>query len=664
MAYRVYLNQFNYGTHFLETVSIQGRIYHLQSINRTAFALYNLAWQRITDFRGHTESVSCVATYFSEDICYIVSGSRDTTIRIWHSHTGHNIRTIRPELGPILTLKTYQHKGRTFIISGHESGALVFINPHTGDIVHHIAAAHAAQINCLSYYQEEDHTYIVSGGDDGKVTLWNADTFQACRDFPTLENRPIDCCTCFKNRYDQWIIVAAGKEKNIYLWQADDALRVSLLNQIGSHVSFCTTYQQANGQVMLLAANSGKIGIWHTDTDDLVSIERTDHFSPTGCSIYPVVDNTHLLITTRNSLAWYDLSVGFAKKIDEIRSRNICQSAFYQHGEHLMLVTAELHPNTIQIYNCDTAEVAYKFAIPYEDNSGFALFLKVIDSSSGKLLVAGHDNGPIYIWRIVDRTLISTFRHRSFGCATYTSADNSTFLITGDTAGLNSRCIVGGACTQYHPQRLGGNLTCFANYLHGTQQRLIVGTYTGKLNIIDPQHCVLKRELGSHEKSITCMMIYQDAGKNRLLVGSEDNQLSLWNLENNTQLMTFSGIDNNSTCCSSFMHKGERLFISGHYGNLLCCWDATGHLRGQPLVLPNEPDAIHCASDGIYVALHSGNLIKISLKRSVNLDNRVSSLETLAATAFKQRPDYLYQYSRQNRTATRLLTTKWYWPWD
>src|SRR5688572_11868861 len=81
--------------------------------------------------QGHFDGISSVA--FSPDGQYVVSGSDDTTIRIWDAHTGQTVM-------------------------GSPQG-------------------HSAAINSVAYSPDGKH--VVSGSDDKTIKIWNAYTGQA-----------------------------------------------------------------------------------------------------------------------------------------------------------------------------------------------------------------------------------------------------------------------------------------------------------------------------------------------------------------------------------------------------------------------------------------------------------------------------------------------------
>ena len=666
MPHKVFLTQLNHGTFFLETVLIHGQPYHIKSINRNLFGLYNDTLELVTLFRGHHALVRCVAPFFNGDICHIASGSNDATIAIWHSHTGQLLQTIRPDAGEVTALKTYQHHGETYLVSGHLSGEMVFINPFTGEILHRNDAAHQGTVNCLTSFYEEDTGFIVSGGADGKLTLWEANIYERCHDFPRREPRTINCCTSYKNQFDQWIIAAGGSADGVEIWSAMDSMQIAHVdNGIGSHVVFCTTSQHANGKVILVAGNnSGDIGTWYTDAYDFLRLTKTTLYNLTCCTSYVTGNINRLLLANTELLIECRLTADASHLTSARPSQTVCASTFYQHEGQIMMVTADLFGKAIHIYNCQNDTITQRFTPPKQDNTGYARFLKVTDSRFGMLLIAGHDNGPIYIWRITDGKLLHQYSHLSHNCALDTTAVDTIRLITADISGFNACCITGATVGESHYFRIAmlGSPTYLASYQSEGQARLVVGTHRGQLIIVHPDNGHILRQLNGHVESISCLWTYQEAGKNKLLSSSEDHLFCVWDLDTGEQLLQFVGIDANPCCCTSYVLNHERLFFSGHFTGLLCCWDANGILKGRPLTLPSTPLAIFCSRDGIYVSLKGGNLIFISFKNSA-APGKVPKLTELAATAFKQRPDYLAQYPRLDKAPQKLLSTTWLWPW-
>lgn len=662
MPHQVSLTQMNHGTFFLETVKIQGKIYHIKSINRNVCGLFNEQFARITLFRGHTELVTSATHFFVDEICMIVTGSNDHTLRIWHPHSGALLQVITPELGPVTQLSSYQHKGRHYIVSGHTSGALCIIDSVTQQIENRITLAHKGNINCITSYCDDEHGYIVTGGDDGKVQLWDAGSHQVIWDLPTRKMGQINCCTTFKNQQDDRIIVTAGTACGIDMWRTQDRLLYATLTQLGSYIRYCTTYTRADGNIMLVAgAGGGKLGIWFVDVGELWQIKQLSLNSLHDCSSYQQGTENKLILTSYDGLIVLSLNSESLTETLSMPRTYVCASTFYQQDDAVMIVLASLLDRSISLFNYHEGKFERKFDPPPRDKSGHATKVAVYDTSLGKLLVTCHSEGAVYIWNIADGRLLRTVLHHAKAYMIYTHQGRP-HLVTAGSQHLMSIQAIGGDWSSYVYELAFGTAACFSIYHEAEQTRLVVGTTDGGLFIVNPNDGSIIFQLNGHIKAVDCCFTYEAEAATMLLTGSEDMTLRLWDLSTRTMRQEFRGIEGEPSCCTSYIVNGSRLFFSGHFGYLLCCWGEDGILRGEPLQLPATPSAIFCTPEGIYVTLAAGNIIFISFKNTA-MPARVPSLHQLAATAFKQQPDYLERYPHLERWQKNLLQTTWLWPW-
>jgi WD40 repeat protein len=117
---------------------------------------------------GHIGSVSSVA--FSPDGRRIVSGSDDTSIRVWDAETGQTL------LGPLEGHTNHVHSvsfspgGRRIVSSSRDRSIRVW-NAETGET---LAVLSAGDDIVLAASFSPDGTRIVSGYGDATVRVWEA----------------------------------------------------------------------------------------------------------------------------------------------------------------------------------------------------------------------------------------------------------------------------------------------------------------------------------------------------------------------------------------------------------------------------------------------------------------------------------------------------------
>lgn len=125
----------------------------------------------VSRLRGHTDSVYCCCIdhgYDSGHLGYIISGSRDQTLRVWDSATGQGVATLYGHRGSVLCV--YQHAG--MLVSGSsDATARVWLRVHTG-AEHYtpsmVLRGHTAGVLDIAF----DAAYIVTASRDTTLRVW------------------------------------------------------------------------------------------------------------------------------------------------------------------------------------------------------------------------------------------------------------------------------------------------------------------------------------------------------------------------------------------------------------------------------------------------------------------------------------------------------------
>ncbi|CAM9192667.1 unnamed protein product [Phaeothamnion confervicola] len=127
--------------------------------------------RRSCSFRSHTllaehnDAVSALTMVNSR----LVSGSWDTTIKVWSTKTWSCERTLSDHTGTIRCFAVCAGK----LISGSDDCSIKVWNPENWTLVRTLAD-HSNVVNAVIQCRDR----LVSGGDDGTIKLWNTDTWQ------------------------------------------------------------------------------------------------------------------------------------------------------------------------------------------------------------------------------------------------------------------------------------------------------------------------------------------------------------------------------------------------------------------------------------------------------------------------------------------------------
>lgn len=140
--------------------------------------------QGILTLEGHTDRVWAIAV--SSDGNYIVSGSRDKTIKVWELKTGKLLRTIAGHKKDITSLGISPN-GK-YIVSGSSDKTINLWELVTGTLIHTFIG-HTNEIRSATF--SADGQYLISGSLDSTIRIWNlADKTQ---EYSIKEYLIVDC---------------------------------------------------------------------------------------------------------------------------------------------------------------------------------------------------------------------------------------------------------------------------------------------------------------------------------------------------------------------------------------------------------------------------------------------------------------------------------------
>jgi len=120
---------------------------------------------------GHTDVVLSVA--YSSDGRHIISGSRDSTIRIWDAKTGTAVgQSLKGHTMGVKTV-TYSPNGR-HIVSGSKDCTIRIWDAKTGTPAGNSLDGHTGSVNSVAYSPSGDN--IISGSADMTIRIWEIKT--------------------------------------------------------------------------------------------------------------------------------------------------------------------------------------------------------------------------------------------------------------------------------------------------------------------------------------------------------------------------------------------------------------------------------------------------------------------------------------------------------
>ncbi|XP_047666799.1 F-box/WD repeat-containing protein sel-10 isoform X2 [Tachysurus fulvidraco] len=218
-------------------------------------ALWEKAKFRLRTLKGHSDIITCVAAVDN----LVISGSRDTTVKVWHVPTATEQRNLGGHSGGVTCLSTppaeycrklasalHLSEKERFIISGSTDCCVRIWTLSSGQCVKSIYTYNAVTSLC---FIAEWKGYIVTGSDAGKLQVW---------DWISQENRQsvkvhLDAVTTLQSQGP--LVFSGSTDGSVCVWEVCDGA-ANPLNQIqdwGSEVTGCSRIDDVTGRLRLSA---------------------------------------------------------------------------------------------------------------------------------------------------------------------------------------------------------------------------------------------------------------------------------------------------------------------------------------------------------------------------------------------------------------------------
>jgi WD40 repeat protein len=226
--------------------------------------------------RGHSFSVSSLA--YSPDGRFVVSGSADSSVKIWDLEQGREMFTLPEHEGPVRSV-AYSPDGKR-VVSGSADYTIRLWDAGTGEELKTLTG-HSNVVNSVAY--SPDGRSFVSGSTDRTVKVWDAESGRALRTFFGHSRWVNDVCYSPDGR----TIASASADSTVKLWNAENG---DLLRTLSGHAGEALTVRfSPNGQLVASGSADSTVIIWDALTGrelrTLAGHEgaaRTLAFSPNG----------------------------------------------------------------------------------------------------------------------------------------------------------------------------------------------------------------------------------------------------------------------------------------------------------------------------------------------------------------------------------------------
>jgi WD40 repeat protein/tetratricopeptide (TPR) repeat protein len=374
----------------------------------------------LNTLEGHSNGV--ISASWNHDSSKIVSGSKDGTIKIWDGINYEFLMTVMSGTSYVNSV-SWNHDG-TKIASAANRGMIKLWDAISGKLLQQLTMVRNMDIRCVSW--NHDSSRLISGSWDGKITIWNVFTGKLLR---MLNSHSGAVTSAFWNRYST-LIVSASYDNTIKIW---DGFTGTLIKTLEGHSDKVHSAIWNHDSTKILSGSwDNTIKIWNTRTGEL---EETVAYIEND-SLAWNHDGSKIVSGSRNGPVRVFKVWGQGTK--NSGSRLACMSEWNPaDGERLVTGSDD---GTIQIWNGKTGEMLRKV-------KGHSVEVRSVPwNHDGSKIASGSRDKTIKIWDGATCELLKTLEGHSdttrelcwnHDSSKIISASNCEFLLWDVTAGEN-----------------------------------------------------------------------------------------------------------------------------------------------------------------------------------------------------------------------------------
>lgn len=557
---------------------------------------------------GHTDSVMSVA--FSNDGKWVVSGSMDSTIRIWDTEIGLPVGDPLRGHGKGVNAVAFSPDGKQ-IVSGSRDCTICVWDVATGSRVAGPFEGHKDKV--LSVVMLPDGKRIVSGSADRMIFIWD------------MERSSQERTSCFSGHTD-WVrsvavsrdgkrIVSGSDDHTICVWDAESGLQVGESIKLHSDYVMSVAFSP-DGNKILSGSRDKTLCVWDLKNSRLACGPLAGHtygvnsaaFSPDGKWI--ISGSTDYTVHIWNAETGEKVGAPFKRHIGSVSS-----VAISADGRRVVSGSTD---KTLHIWDVDARVMGNSPTRGHSNEINSVAF-----SPDGKNAVSGSDDGTICIWDTMNGSLnrepikghsgrvwcvaFSPDGQRIASCSNDRSIsiwDVKTGLKDGNSIKHHSGTVY---CIAFSPdgkliasgsgdrticiwdvatkslkggplKKHSGKILSLAFSQSG---RIVSGSSDATICIWDamPSSWQFGKSLTGHKGDVKSVSISKDGKK--IISGSEDQIIGIWDAETGSQLHILEG--HTSKVLTVALSFDEERIVSGSADKTIRLWDAkTGCQIGSP----------------------------------------------------------------------------------
>ncbi len=527
--------------------------------------------------RGHYESIKSVA--FTPDGQYLLTGSRDKTIKLWELSTG---RELRAYLGHESTINdlVILPGGKHFMSSSADKTAKMW-DLQTGQLLKTFTG-HTDYLTSVAV--SPGGQYLLTAGFDWEAILWDIQSGQELRRFKARPDKGIGYGIDAEFSPDGTEVALGSDNRSVFIHNLQTAEERIELKPSEGYCGGCGTFVEYMDGKVLSASNNGDLKLWDPSTGETIQLFYTN---PDEFTALDYDGQSKVLVTTTDSLKVYDTHLGqelWSIKVDT--QEEITDARFSPDGKLIALANDDkvarifdAADGTLQqvlsgfLNRTDKGGLNYNPALRWDYYIKRYTDLKndIKISPDGRYLVKGKLGNIARVWDYKNGKVVMDLVGHEKAVLTMEFSKDGKTVLTGSAD--NTAKLWEVATGRILMTFKGHREVIFTVAFSEDNTKIATGSWDGTAKIWDVETGKLLETLVFEQASP-----YQLEFMNNdiyLLIAGLDKTLKLWEIDSKSEVRNFIG---HTDVIHSFdIHPGKKSLVSTSWDGKIKLWDlATG----------------------------------------------------------------------------------------
>lgn len=553
-------------------------------------------------FRGHADWVRSVAV--STDGRWIVSGSDDSTIRIWDAETGLEVSDPLEHSGFVvsvafspdgkvivsgssdMTIRAWDTQTRLQVGSafrGHTGSVnSIAFSPHgiwfasgssdntirIWNIRAHIQVAilkgHTNPINSIAASLNGER--IVSGSSDGTIRVWSTLTWSQVGGPLNGPPSPVNSVVFSP---DGKLVASGSDDSIIRLWNFRAGSQVGTLE---GHIDHVTSVAFSVDSKFIVSGSTDRtIRVWDAATHSLVGTPLTNHTGRVSSVAVSHDGRTIVSGSWDGTIRTWDTKLG--PKLGR-QTSSVFSVAFSPTTKQIVSGSFD---GTLKVYDAVTGTQV--FSKPF--NGHTSAVVSVAFSSDWTRVASGSSDKTVRIWDMESKVEVgSPFKGHTSRVNSVAFSPDGKWVVSGSD---DSTIRVWDMVTSQTNAILEGHKDAVNSVVFSADgKRFVSGSADKTIRVWDAaMWSVTGNPFTGHTQPIRSVALSQDGAQ--IASGSSDNTIRLWDVQTGSLVRTFEGHTN--TVRSVAFSPDGRHIVSGSDDSTVRVWDVkTGSQLGNLLL--------------------------------------------------------------------------------